>query len=102
MVAGKIVNPVTLPAGRAMLATNPLPTGSATDTNTIGYCRNSNTGGIEVYDISNNQITNVSFIGTVDLDWQFSGVGNFSGVPDETHLLLRNSKTGGPLNPIWR
>jgi hypothetical protein len=62
--------------------------------------RNSNTGGIEVYDIANNQITNASFIGTVDLDWQFSGVGNFSGVPGETHLLLRNSKTGGPLNPI--
>ena len=29
------------------------------------------------------------------LDWQFSGVGNFSGVPGETDLLLRNSKTGG-------
>ena len=35
------------------------------------------------------------FIGTVGLDWQFSGVGNFSGVPGETDLLLRNSKTGG-------
>jgi hypothetical protein len=40
--------------------------------------RNSNTGGLEVYDIANNQITNAAFIG---LDWQFSGVGNFSGVP---------------------
>src|SRR5439155_24972326 len=39
MVAGKIVNPVMLPPGRAMLATNPLPTGSATDTNTIGIVR---------------------------------------------------------------
>jgi hypothetical protein len=57
--------------------------------------RNSNTGGLEVYDIANNQITNAGFIGTVGLDWQFSGVGNFSGVPGETDLLLRNSKTGG-------
>jgi hypothetical protein len=28
------------------------------------------------------------------IDWQFSGVGNFSGVPGETDLLLRNSSTG--------
>jgi len=39
MVAGKIVNPVMLPPGRAMLATNPLPIGSDTDTNTIGIVR---------------------------------------------------------------
>jgi hypothetical protein len=50
---------------------------------------------LEVYDIANSQITNAAFIGTVGLDWQFSGVGNFSGVPDETDLLLRNSTTGG-------
>jgi hypothetical protein len=50
---------------------------------------------LEVYDINNNQITNAAFIGTVGLDWQFSGVGNFSGVPGETDLLLRNSNTGG-------
>jgi hypothetical protein len=57
--------------------------------------RNSNTGGLEVYDIANNQIINAAFIGTVGLDWQFSGVGNFSGVPGETDLLLGNSTTGG-------
>jgi myo-inositol-hexaphosphate 3-phosphohydrolase len=57
--------------------------------------RNSKTGGLEVYDINNNQITGAAFIGTVGLDWQFSGVGNLSGVPDETDLLLRNNKTGG-------
>jgi len=50
---------------------------------------------LEVYDISNNQITGAAFIGTIGLDWQFSGVGNFSGVPGETDLLLRNGKTGG-------
>jgi hypothetical protein len=50
---------------------------------------------LEVYDISNNAITNAAFIGTIGLDWRFSGVGNFSGVPGETNLLLRNGKTGG-------
>jgi len=39
MVAGRIVNPVMFPSGRAMLATNPLPIGSDTDTNTIGIVR---------------------------------------------------------------
>jgi len=53
------------------------------------------TGALEVYDISNNQITGAALIGTIGLDWQFSGVGNFSGVPGETDLLLRNSTTGG-------
>jgi hypothetical protein len=53
------------------------------------------TGGLEVYDIANNQITNAAFIGTVGLDWQFSGVGNFSGVRGATDLLLRNNQTGG-------
>jgi hypothetical protein len=48
-----------------------------------------------VYDINSNQITGAAFIGTVGLDWQFSGVGNFQRRPGETDLLLRNSKTGG-------
>jgi hypothetical protein len=56
--------------------------------------RNSNTGGLQVYNISNNQITHSAFIGTVGTDWQFSGVGNFSSVPGESDLLLRNSSTG--------
>jgi hypothetical protein len=50
---------------------------------------------LEVYDIANNQITGAAFIGNVGVDWQFSGVGNFSGVPGETDLLLRNANTGG-------
>jgi hypothetical protein len=57
--------------------------------------RDANSGGLEVYDIANNAITNAAFIGTVGVDWQFSGVGNFSGNPGETDLLLRNSKIGG-------
>src|SRR5204863_9705264 len=40
-------------------------------------------------------ITNAAFIGTIGLDWQFSGVGNFSSVSGETDLLLRNVNTGG-------
>jgi hypothetical protein len=57
--------------------------------------RNANTGGLQVYNISNNQITGSAFIGAVGPDWQFSGVGNFSGgVPGESDLLLRNSSTG--------
>ena len=50
---------------------------------------------MEVYGIANNQITNAAFIGTVGLDWQFSGVGNFRAVPGESDLLLRNINTGG-------
>jgi len=57
--------------------------------------RDANTGGLEVYDIANNQITNAAFIGTIGFDWRFSGVGNFSGVSGETDLLLRNNTTGG-------
>jgi hypothetical protein len=57
--------------------------------------RNIQNGGLEVYDIANNQITGAAFIGTIGIDWRFSGVGNFSGVPGETDLLLRNGNTGG-------
>jgi hypothetical protein len=56
--------------------------------------RNSNTGDLEVHNISDNQIYDSAFLGTVGLEWQFSGVGNFSSVPDESDLLLRNSNTG--------
>jgi hypothetical protein len=53
-----------------------------------------NTVGVEVYDISNNQITGAAFMGAVGLNWQFSGVGNFSGL-GESDMILRNSNTGG-------
>jgi hypothetical protein len=56
--------------------------------------RNVSNGGVEVYDISNNQITNAAFMGTVGLNWQFSGIGNFSGL-GESDMLLRNANTGG-------
>ena len=62
---------------------------------TSSRLRSSTTGGFEVYDIANNQLTGAAFIGNVGVEWQFSGVGNFSSVPGETDLLLRNVNTGG-------
>ena len=37
------------------------------------------------------------FMRTEGLDGQIIGVGNFSGIPGETDLLLRNRRTGGPV-----
>ena len=56
--------------------------------------RNSNTGDMYVWNIHDPRGT-PTFLGTVGLDWQFSGVGNFSSVPGETDLLLRNVNDGG-------
>jgi hypothetical protein len=57
--------------------------------------RNTSAGGLEVYDINNNQITNAAFIGTVGLDWQIIAVGNFSSMPGESDMIMRNTNTGG-------
>ena len=57
--------------------------------------RNTNTGGLEVYDINNNQITGAAFMGTVGLGLADLGVGNFSSIPGETDMIMRNTKTGG-------
>jgi hypothetical protein len=54
---------------------------------------NTNTGGLEVYDIANNQITGAAFLGTIGLDWQFAGVAPVHG-PGTTDLVLRNVNTG--------
>ena len=53
----------------------------------------SKTGGLEVYDIANNQLTGASFLGTVGLDWQFAGIApvHAAGASD---LVLRNVNTG--------
>ena len=55
--------------------------------------RNSTTGGLEVYDINNNQITSAAFIGTVGLEWQFAGVApvHAAGASD---VVLRNVNSG--------
>src|SRR5262249_787578 len=55
--------------------------------------RNLNTGGLEVYNINNNQLTGAAFIGTVGLDWQFAGIGPVHGA-GESDLVLRNKNTG--------
>ena len=55
--------------------------------------RNSNNGGLEVYDIANNQITGAAFLGTVGLDWQFAGVAPVQG-PGTSDLVLRNVTSG--------
>jgi len=55
--------------------------------------RNSTTGGFEVYDIGNNNITNAALLGAVGLDWQVMGFGNFSSC-GETDMILRNNNTG--------
>jgi hypothetical protein len=55
--------------------------------------RNVNTGGLEVYNINNNQLTGAAFIGTVGLEWQFAGVAPVSGA-GRSDLVLRNVNTG--------
>ena len=56
--------------------------------------RNRNTGGFELYDISNNNITGAASLGAVGLDWQVLGFGNFSSL-GENDMVLRNVNTGG-------
>src|SRR5690349_20673250 len=56
--------------------------------------RNTATGQFQVYNIRNNQITGSASVGTVGLDWQFSGVGNFSSNPGESDMILHNANTG--------
>jgi hypothetical protein len=55
--------------------------------------RNSKTGGLEVYDIANNQLTGAAFIGTVGLGWPSRGIApiHAAGASD---LVLRNVNTG--------
>jgi hypothetical protein len=49
----------------------------------------------EIYDISNNNITNPAFLGTVGLNWQVMGFGNFSS-RGETDMILRGSARTNP------
>jgi hypothetical protein len=57
--------------------------------------RNTTTGGLQVYDVNNNQITGSAFMGTVGLDWQIIAVGNFSSIPGESDVIMRNTNNGG-------
>jgi hypothetical protein len=51
------------------------------------------TGTFLLYDINNNNITNSVLLGTVGLEWQVKGFGNF-GSRGESDMILRDSNTG--------
>jgi hypothetical protein len=75
----------------------------------------SSTGGFEVYDISNNLITNAAFLGSVGTNWQVMGFGDFSSpaailpsfrTPDVLRtkpgwLLLKRLPTGSSRPPRY-
>jgi hypothetical protein len=46
--------------------------------------RDSDTGELRAYNIDSNQITGSAVIGKVGVNWEFSGVGNFSTVLGES------------------
>src|SRR5262249_47215457 len=56
--------------------------------------RDSGTGGLMIYNINNNAVTGAASLGSVGLDWQASGFGDFSS-RNEGDMLLRNVNTGG-------
>jgi hypothetical protein len=64
---------------------------SAGDTVSSPQRRNFNTGGLRVYDISSNEITNSFFLGAIGLDWRFAGIAPIHA-PGASDLLLRNVK----------
>src|SRR5207249_1867489 len=51
-------------------------------------------GQYEIYDLGNNAILAAYSLGQTGTDWQFTGLGRFSG-SDTTDMLLRNTNTGG-------
>ena len=56
--------------------------------------RNSSTGGFEAYYISGNNIANAANVGTVGMNWNFAGTGNFDGQSSLSEMLLRNGASG--------
>jgi hypothetical protein len=58
--------------------------------------RNSTSGAFQVYNIApnNNNITGSARLGTVGLEWQIAGFGNFSSL-GESDMILRDSNSGG-------
>jgi len=51
-------------------------------------------GALELYNVANNAITSAGPMGQIGLEWTTAGVGDFSGNPGESDLLMRNSQTG--------
>src|SRR6516225_7550108 len=57
--------------------------------------RNTGNGTYQIYNLgNNNNIAGSASLGTVGLNWQFSGIGNFSSL-GETDMMLRDANTGG-------
>src|SRR5690348_12383869 len=55
--------------------------------------RNVRSGALELYDISNNQITAAFSLGTIGTNWEFAGIGAIgSGAAND--LVLRDASTG--------
>jgi hypothetical protein len=54
-----------------------------------------NGAAFSVADIANDQITGTVPLGTVGLNWQLGGFGNFSGNPGAYDMLLRDMNSGG-------
>jgi hypothetical protein len=48
-------------------------------------------GDVDVYDISNNQITGTHDLGNVGTDWTIAGFGDFSGNAGETDMIMQQS-----------
>jgi hypothetical protein len=68
-------------------------TGTATDM-FMRATSGTNAGNFEVYYISNNAVTSAAALGHVGLEWQVAGLGDFSGNPGESDMLMR--ATTGP------
>ena len=57
--------------------------------------RNGNTGQFGLTDVKpNNTITSAGPMGQVGLEWQIAGFGDFSGDPNETDMLMRDTNNG--------
>jgi hypothetical protein len=73
--------------------------------------RNSRTGAFEVYDVSNNNITNAASLGAVGLNWQVMGFGNFSSRGENDMIRATRAPAGSrstisrtiksPVRPSW-
>jgi hypothetical protein len=57
--------------------------------------RDDSTGAFEVYDFGEPAIiTSATSLAVVGMEWQVAGVGDFSGKPNETDMLMHDSNTG--------
>jgi hypothetical protein len=48
------------------------------------------------------QITGAAFIGTIGINWRFSGVGNFSGVPGVEVIRVEGTAAASAQQPASR